>query len=176
MTKERSGAVLWVTGLPQSGKSTFGAALAERLRAGKCPTAVLDGDAVRGAIVPPYGYDPASRDAFYASLANLAGLLARQGLVVVVPATAHADRYRQQAKASVGVPFVLVHLAVDRETAAERDRKGLYRAAAEGKAPNLPDDSYEPPPAPDVVATGGRDEQALSLAERRVLDLLGAIS
>lgn len=173
MVNGSAGAVVWVTGLPQSGKSTFGAALAGRLRGAGRPTAVLDGDAVRGAIVPPYGYDPTSRDAFYASLTNLAGLLARQGLVVVVPATAHADRYRQQAKASVGVPLLLVHLAVDRETAAKRDRKGLYRAAEEGAAPDLPDGSYEPPRSPDVVATGGQDEQALALAERRVSELLG---
>lgn len=174
--QKRSGVVVWITGLPQSGKSTFAEALAGRLaRAGRTAL-VLDGDAVRAAIVPAHGYDAPARDAFYASLTNLAGLLARQGHVVVVPATAHAARFRRRARETVGVPLFLVYLAADRQTAAERDQKGLYHAAASGAAPDLPDATYEPPGDAEVVGTGGHDEVALARATERVLELAGGAS
>src|SRR5262249_17912043 len=75
---EPRGAVVWMTGLPSSGKSTLAAALQAALgRAGR-PACTLDGDAVRAAIVPSPGYTPEARDAFYATLARLAALVAGQ--------------------------------------------------------------------------------------------------
>ena len=60
-----TGAVVWVTGLPASGKSTLALRLRDRLRAAGVAAVVLDGDAVRAALVPAPGYDPAGRAAFY---------------------------------------------------------------------------------------------------------------
>src|SRR5205085_552587 len=82
------GAVVWITGLPASGKSTLATAIAAQLRAAGTPPIVLDGDEVRAAIVPRHGYDPDGRDAFYRTLGKLAALIARQGAIVLVPATA----------------------------------------------------------------------------------------
>ncbi|HEY6106413.1 MAG TPA: adenylyl-sulfate kinase, partial [Anaeromyxobacteraceae bacterium] len=82
------GAVVWLTGLPASGKSTLAARLRERLEALGRMAVVLDGDAVREALVPRPGYSAEEREAFYQTLASLAGLLARQGLSVLVAATA----------------------------------------------------------------------------------------
>ena len=83
------GAVVWFTGLPGAGKSTLAADLAARLRAEGTIAAVLDSDEVRAALVPRPGHDEAARDAFYRSLAGLAGLLARHffqgsGLILLV--------------------------------------------------------------------------------------------
>ena len=44
---------------------------------------MLDGDELRKALVPPPGYTPEARDAFYATLAYLAALLAGRGGVQV---------------------------------------------------------------------------------------------
>jgi adenylylsulfate kinase len=152
-----TGAVVWVTGLPSSGKSTFAARLQARLREAGRPSCTLDGDEVRRALVPAPGYTPEARDAFYATLARLAALLATQGLVVLVPATAHRAAYRAEARA-LAPRFVEVHVAVPAEECRRRDAKGLYAAGL----PDLPgaDTAYEPPEAPDVVAAGGHDEGA----------------
>lgn len=72
--------VVWVTGLPSSGKSTF----ARRLQYRLVDAVVLDGAEVRDAI-GMHGYDERSRDAFYRALANLAALVGRQGFVAIVP-------------------------------------------------------------------------------------------
>lgn len=170
----RDGLVVWVTGRPQSGKSTFGARLTAKLRdLGLC-VALLDGDVVRGVLVPRPGYDDASRDSFYATLAGLAGMLASQGFVVVVPATAHQRKFRARARELCADRYLEVHLAVSEAVARERDAKGLYDASDTGKMPNLPSAgaAYEDPEAPDVVASGGLDEAALSRAADRITERL----
>jgi len=93
-----TGAVAWITGLPASGKSTFGRALAARARAVGLAVALLDGDAVRQVLGRPAGRGEAERNAFYAALARLAALLARQGLTVVVAATAPRRAHRALAR------------------------------------------------------------------------------
>ncbi len=166
-----SGAVVWVTGLPASGKSTLARRLRDRLRAGGLPAAVLDGDAVRAALVPPPGYDPAARDAFYATLGNLALALAEQGLVAVVAATAHRRAFRDRVRARAP-RFLEVLVDVPADVCAARDPKGLWASARAGEAPERPGAGreYERPLAPEVVAHGGADEAAVESAAA----LLGA--
>lgn len=156
-----NGCVVWVTGRPSSGKSTF----AERVRPliaqalGAC--VLLDGDAVRGRLVPRPGYSEAERDAFYATLAGLAALLAEQGLVVLVPATAHRAEFRDRAR-ELAPRFLEVFVNTPVETCAARDSKGLYAKSDRGEVTQLPGvgESYQAPAQPDVVADGGRDEAA----------------
>lgn len=163
-----SGAVVWVTGLPSAGKSTFALALRDRLAARPC--AILDGDEVRLALVPSPGYDPAGRSAFYETLARLGALLARQGLVVLIPATAHLRQWRDEARA-LAPRYIEVYLPVGAKECARRDTKGLYARARAGEPIELPGGSiaYEPPTAAEVIATGGEDRAALE----QVVALLG---
>jgi adenylylsulfate kinase len=157
-----TGAVVWLTGLPASGKSTLARRLRDRLEAAGRPAVLLDGDEVRAALVPAPGYDEGGRDAFYATLARLAALLARQGLVAVVAATAHRRAFRERARA-LAPRFVEVFLDVPESICASRDPKGLWARARAGAAPDLPGPgpAYERPERPEVVATGGEDERAL---------------
>src|SRR5690606_25870290 len=92
------GVVVWITGLPSSGKSTFAAHLREQLVTLGIASCLLDSDEVRGALVPARGYDEVGRDHFYDTLGRLAAMLESQGLVVVVPATAHRRAYRDRAR------------------------------------------------------------------------------
>jgi adenylylsulfate kinase len=166
-----TGAVAWVTGLPASGKSTFARALAESIRGRGKPAVVLDGDDVRAALSPHPGYGADDRAAFYATLADLAALLAGQGLVVVVAATGHRRAFRDRARAKAG-RFIEVFLDVPPEACARRDPKGLWAAARAGGLAALPGEGvvYEPPAKPDVVASGGRDAEALGRAVALLLE------
>jgi adenylylsulfate kinase len=162
-----TGAVVWFTGLPSSGKSTLARRVAAALGAG---CAVLDGDEVRAELLPSLGHAAADRERFYELLARLAALLARQGLVVLVAATAHRRAYRERARA-LAPRLVEVHVATPAAECARRDAKGLYARAREGGAPDLPGAGveYEPPGSPEVVAAGGEDEAAVG----RIVELLG---
>ena len=154
------GAVVWLTGLPRAGKSTLAAHARDALaRAGACPV-VLDGDEVRRALVPSPGYDPDGRDAFYATLANLAALLARQGHIVLVPATAHRRRYREVARA-LAPRFVEVHVDTPLDGCLAQDPAGLYHDDAVAHALPGAGVGYEPPERADVIAHGGCDVLAV---------------
>jgi adenylylsulfate kinase len=153
------GSVVWLTGLPSSGKSTLAAAVHAELDRIGVPGVILDGDAVRAALVPSPGYSARERDDFYATLARLAALLAAQGLTVLVPATAHRAAYRADARAWAP-HFFEVHVRTPLDECRRRDTKGLYASAH----PDLPgvDLAYEAPEAPEVVAEGGQDAVAIA--------------
>jgi adenylylsulfate kinase len=150
-----SGAVVWLTGPPSSGKTTIGRELVERLRAAGAPTCLLDGDEVRERLHPRPAYDEEARAGFYATLADLAALLESQGLVVVVAATAHRREYRDRARRVAG-RFIEAHVRCDLDTCAARDPKGLYARARAGELDLLPGVSvpYEEPPAAEVTVEG----------------------
>ncbi len=155
-----TGAVVWLTGLPSSGKTTLARRVLSLLQRSGVPAALLDGDEVRDALVPRTGYAPAEREAFYATLAQLAALLARQGLVVLVPATANRRAYRAAARA-LAPRFLEVFVDVSLEECRGRDAKGLYARAARGEAADLPgaDAAYEPPVNAEIVSHGGEDPE-----------------
>ncbi len=168
MTTEAKGTVVWLTGLPSSGKSLLAARVHAALRERGVPTCTLDGDAVRGVLHPTPGYDETARLHFYATLGELAALLARQGLVVLVPATANRRAFREAARGAAP-RFIEVFVDVPLETCETRDAKGLYARARSGSLAEMPGRgvAYEPPLAPDVVASGGKDAEAAS----RILEL-----
>ena len=156
------GAVVYVTGLPAAGKSTLARALTVRLAAQGRPAVLLDGDAVRAALTPRPGYDAAGRAAFYRTLGDLSLLLAGQGLVAVVAATAHRRAFRDRVRAACP-RFVEVLVDTPAEVCAARDPRQLWARARAGEAPELPGAGlpYEPPLAPEVVARGGEDADAV---------------
>ena len=169
---QAAGAVVWLTGLPASGKSTLAKTAAKRLRRAGIACCLLDGDAVRAAFEPAPGYGEGDRANYYVTLGNLAALLAAQGMVVVVPATAHLRVFRKHAR-NVATRFVEVHVALPAHHCASRDTKGLYQAAEAGAIGQLPGVgvTYEPPLEPDVVASGGKDTQAL----RQLVELVQSL-
>jgi adenylylsulfate kinase len=155
------GAVVWFTGLPASGKSTLAIEVRRRLVELKVATCVLDGDVVRKLTAPALGYSDQARAAFYGVLAGLAGELAQQGLIVLVPATAHRQMYRERAR-RLAPRFLEVWVTTGLEECRRRDDKGLYEAArtTPGSLPGV-GVPYEPPEHADVLASGGRDTKAV---------------
>jgi adenylylsulfate kinase len=155
-----TGAIVWFTGLPASGKTTLARRVREALGPAR-PALVLDGDEVRDAL-GAHGYSDHDRDRFYAALANLAGLVARQGFVALVPATAPRRAHRAAAR-DPGARVVEVWLRTQAAECERRDPKGLYAAARRGEIPALPGAgaAYEPPDDPEIVATGGEDAAAV---------------
>ena len=154
---------VWLTGLPSSGKSTVARALAAKLAEKGIRVAVLESDAVRREITPQPRYDDAERDAFYATLADLARMLALHGVPVIIDATANRRAYRDRAQGAIP-RFLEVHVRCPLAVCQARDPKGIYRRGAEGTAQNVPGVSapYEPPLMPEVVVDGERDDPAVA--------------
>ena len=168
-----SGVVVWITGLPSSGKSRF----ARRVNAAlDTPRArcILDGDEVRACLVPAPGYSHAERDAFYECLAKLAALVARQGQIVLVPATASRQVFRDRARA-LAPKFLEVWVATSLAECEARDTKGLYARARAGALHGVPglDEPFEEPLAPALVVQRADDVTAVEALCAQVLRLAG---
>ena len=165
-----TGVVTWFTGLPSSGKTTLALRVRAHLLGQGTPTCTLDGDVLRAIIAPKLGYSDADRRKFYTALARLAAELAEQGLVVLVPATAHLREYRQNAR-QLAPRFIEVWLTTPLVECQRRDPKGLYAAATAGPG-HLPgvDVFYEEPTQAEVVASDGEDVSAVE----RILSLIGS--
>jgi adenylylsulfate kinase len=161
------GIVIWLTGLPQSGKSTLARCVRDRI-APRRSCVLLDSDDVRAAIGATH-YGASERDAFYRVLAGLAALLAREGHVVLVAATAARRAYRDAARAAAP-DYAEVWVKTPLAECEARDTKGLYAHARSGVAPDLPGIgvAYEAPAAPEIIADGGLDAAAAAAIERRI--------
>ncbi len=159
------GLVVWLTGLPSSGKSTLAARVAETLRAAGLRTLVLDGDEVRAALRPEPGSDDAAREAFYETLGRLAALAAEQGLIVLVPATAHRSVFRERARA-LAHSFAEVFVDTPLDECRQRDSKGLHEGTSTESAGTLPgaQHGYERPEHPELVCRHDDHDACAKLA------------
>lgn len=171
------GGTVWLTGLPSAGKSTIAMGLAERLRAAGHRVQVLDGDEVRAALSAELGFSKEDRDTNVRRIGYVAGLLAAQGVTVLVPVIAPYTMSRtavRELHTAQGVAYLEVHVATALETCAGRDVKGLYAKQAGGVLRGLTgvDDPYEAPIDPDLrIPT---EEQTVEESVRELRALLTA--
>ena len=175
----RNGATLWFTGLPSAGKSTIANALADRLSAAGHRVQVLDGDEVRSHLSADLGYSRADRDMNVQRIGWVARLLARHGVVVLVPVIApYADARKavRDDHAAAGIPFAEIFVSTSLEVAEARDVKGLYARARRGELSSLTgvDDPYERPLAPELAIDTARVD--VETAVERSHALLAAIT
>jgi len=148
-----TGATLWFTGLPSAGKTTLATALAARLRGIGVPVELLDGDAVRPVLSPELGYSREDRDANVARIGWVAGLLARNGVLVLASVVSPFAEARDSVRAlHRDTPFFEIHVATPVEVCAARDVKGLYARQRTGDLAGLTgiDGEYEAPANPEL--------------------------
>lgn len=151
----RTGATVWLTGLPGAGKSTIAEALADRLRRMGRSVEVLDGDDMRTSLSADLGFSKEDRDTNVRRIGFVAELLASHGVTVLVPVIAPYAASRDAVRdrhAAAGTTYLEVYVATPVAVCAARDVKGLYAAQAEGRITGLTgvDDPYEPPIDPDL--------------------------
>lgn len=142
-------AVLWLTGMPCSGKTTVGRALVERLGELGRVACLIDGDVVRrGELSRQLGFSAADRRENVRRVAGLAGRLARD-IDVVVAMVSPTEQIRAPARALPGL--FLAWLRCPPEVARRRDVKGVYDRSWDAAA-------YEPPaPVDSIVDTGAAE-------------------
>lgn len=171
-----SGATVWFTGLPASGKSTIAAAVEERLLAEGRPAYMLDGDNLRHGLNGNLGFEPADRKENIRRTAHVARLFADAGVVAFVSLVSpyRADRdLARSLHAEEGLPFLEVWVSTSAEECARRDPKGLYARAKRGEITGLTgvDAPYEEPERPELEIKG---DEAVEDAVDRVLRLMPA--
>lgn len=151
-TDRDPGFVVWLTGLPASGKTSLAYAMQRQLAQGGVQAVVLDSDELRAVLTPLPTYTEAERRWVYHVIVYLAAWLAGNGLNVLIAATGNRRLYRDEARRTIK-RFAEVYVQCPLDICRQRDSKGIYALAHHGEADRVPGIgvAYEPPVAPEVV-------------------------
>lgn len=146
------GFVIWLTGLPASGKSTIATKLESTLREQGLKVEILDGDEVRRNLSPDLGFSKADRETHASRVVFVSKLLSRNGVAVIVALISPFRKFRESAREKIG-SFVEVYTKCPVEVCIQRDPKGLYKKALAGEIKDLTgvQDPYEEPSNPEIV-------------------------
>jgi adenylylsulfate kinase len=144
--------VIWLTGLPSSGKTTISNRIVDELLRRGMKAELLDGDEVRKIISSELGFSKADREIHARRVIYLSKLLSRNGIIVVVALISPYRSIREEARKSLE-NFIEIWVKCSLQTCLSRDPKGLYKKAKEGKVTNLSgmQDPYEPPEHPEII-------------------------
>ena len=149
------GSVLWMTGLPASGKSTLAQLTGEILRNEYgCAVEILDGDEIRKGISRDLGLSREDREEHAHRVSYVAKLLARNGVVAIVALISPYRTSRAQARSVISPErFVEIYVKAPLAVCEKRDPKGLYAKARRGEIDNMTgiQHPYEEPLNPDLV-------------------------
>ena len=141
------GAVVWLTGLPASGKSTLARALERRLFGNGGAPILLDGDTLRAGLNGDLGFSAADRSENIRRLAEVAMHLARNGQIAIVAAISPARADRAAARHIADVAFREIYVSTPAEVCESRDPKGHYAKARAGSLHGFTGigNDYQPP-------------------------------
>ncbi len=149
-----AGKVLWFTGLSGSGKSTIANALEVELHGRGLHTYILDGDNIRQGLNRDLGFTDTDRVENIRRIAEVAKLMMDAGLIVMTSFISPFRRERDLARELIGPDnFIEIFVDTPLEVCEQRDVKGLYKKAREGKIPNMTgvNSPYEAPLAADIT-------------------------
>jgi len=147
--------VIWLTGLPGSGKTTIAKALSPRLKELGFKVELLDGDSVRKELSPELGFTKQDREIHARRVVYLSKILSRNGVISIVSLISPYREFRRYARNETNMNnnFYEVYVKCSLETCIARDPKGLYKKALSGEINDLTglQDPYEEPDNPEII-------------------------
>ena len=168
-----TGAVIWLTGLSGSGKSTIATELESELFHREINTYVLDGDNVRHGLCGDLGFSAENRKENIRRVGEVAHIMADAGLIVI---TTFISPYREDRehvrKILEGKDFVEVYVKCPVEICQKRDPKGLYKKALAGEIKDFTGVSapYEEPLNPEILLES--DKTSVAECVSHIMDYL----
>ncbi len=161
-------ALIWLTGLSGAGKSTIANIVEKELFALNRHTMLLDGDNIRHGLNRDLGFTETDRIENIRRIAEVAKLMSDAGLIVL---TSFISPFRAEREFARSImpdgEFIEVFIDTPIEVCEERDTKGLYKKARNGKIPNFTgiNSPYESPESPEITleTTKGSPEELAGL-------------
>lgn len=142
---------VWLTGLSGSGKSTIAHLLEQRLHEEGIRSYVLDGDNVRRGLCSDLSFTPVARRENMRRIGELVRLYVDAGILCICAFISPLREDRAMVREIIGAEdYTEVFVSCPVELCEQRDVKGYYRLAREGKIKNYTGVSalYEPPLQP----------------------------
>ncbi len=174
--------VVWLTGLPGSGKTTIATQLMKLIEEEGLQARYIGLDEIRRLMVPEPRYDEAERDIVYRAYVLIAKFLYESHVNVLMDATAHRRAWRETARRLIKDFFEVyvrcpIETCIERETSRSQDlvMKKLYRDAMErlksgkrfrglGEVPGV-DIPYEETEKPEIVVDSDKNQPIESALE-----------
>ena len=152
----KRGFTVFLTGLSGSGKSTIAnGLLIKLLEHGSRPVTLLDGDIVRTHLSSELGFSKAHRSLNVQRIGYVASEITKnRGIAICAPiAPYELDRHINRRLISKFGGYIELYVSTNLERCEERDSKGLYKLARDGKITDFTgiSDPYEVPKNPDIV-------------------------
>jgi adenylyl-sulfate kinase len=165
--------VVWLTGLPRSGKSSLARALEKALFDRGMLTEVLDGENLRLGLSADLGFSLSDRREAARRAAEAARLVCGLGGVAIVALVSPSAADRAAARAASGdLPFFEIFCDAPLAVCEARDTERLFARARAGELYNVTgiDLPYERPETPELVLDTERESVEANVA--RIVGML----
>lgn len=137
--------VFWLFGRSGAGKTTLAKRLHQSLSEQKIPAFYLDGDEMRSGLCADLAFTAEARLENHRRTAEVAKLAVEQNLNVIVSTMAPQHSQRDIVSKVLGNRLVWIYVHAPLDVCIQRDPKGLYHRAQEGKLDKLLDFPFDEP-------------------------------
>ncbi len=167
----KKGFTVFFTGLSGSGKSTIAnGLLIKLLQEGSRPVTLLDGDIVRTHLSSELGFSKEHRSINVQRIGFVASEITKnRGIAICAPIAPYAsDRDANRKLISNLGGYIEVFVNTPLKKCEQRDSKGLYKLAREGKIKKFTgiSDPYEKPISPDITINSDGTKNPLDLVDK----------
>ena len=170
-------AIIWMTGLSGSGKSTIAKEIEKKLFLKSYNVFVLDGDNLRMGINRGLGFTTEDRTENIRRTAEVARLLTQAGFIVIVSLISPYISERKKARDIRPEIFKEIFIKASIDECKKRDVKGLYSMAISGEIKNFTGISspYEDPKNPDLILNTEKEsiEESVNKLENFIIKEFG---
>ena len=163
------GFIIWMTGLPCSGKTTIAKKLPEHIP----NLAILDGDEMRELLSPNDDFSRNGIISHNSKVVNIAKLLLDHGVSVCVSKISPFVENRDDARKILkDHNFLEVYVKCSIDSCEKRDVRGMYKKARNGEMSNFIGIhvTYEPPINPELVVD--TEDSTVDDSVQKILDCI----
>jgi len=134
--KEIPSFVVWITGIPVSGKTTLGDMIADDLDKTNRRHQRLDSHTIR-ALFPETGFEEKDVNRHIKRVGHLSSILEKNGIIAIASFVSPYKESREFVR-KICSNFIEVHLQTTPEFAEKFDKNGFYVKAKKGEFKNVP--------------------------------------